>query len=226
MGARRALTVTNDEQPRKDPERLDADEPARQVGEEGDRRGEARDQHRFARVTENVPHPVRDRAVLVMRALAPEVCEHKDVVGSDAHDDEERQPAEEGEEAEAEAVLRRPSVAVDEVRLKEGRKDLENSARRDEARAELVHHVAPHEEHAEENEREVFHRVELAVAAEREGELVRGFRVHLLEPGQHAVFNRRVQALRLLRAILVRVVQVLARGDERGQVALLVVVHI
>ena len=111
MGARRALTVTNDEQPRKDPERLDADEPAGQVREEGDRRGEARDQHRFARVTENVPHPVRDRAVLVMRALAPEVCEHKDVVGSDAHDDEERQPAEEGE-AEAHAAGRRNQRGV------------------------------------------------------------------------------------------------------------------
>ena len=122
--ARRALTIADDEQPRKDPERLDADEPARQVGEEGDRRGEARDQHRFARVTENVPHPVRDRAVLVMRALAPEVCEHKDVVGSDAHDDEEREGAEEGEEVVAEAVARRPAVAVEQVRAREGREDL------------------------------------------------------------------------------------------------------
>ena len=43
MGTRRALTVADDEQPRKDPERLDADEPAGQVREEGDRRGQARD---------------------------------------------------------------------------------------------------------------------------------------------------------------------------------------
>ena len=49
---------------------------------------------------------------------------HPCVALADAHDDEEREGAEEGEEVVAEAVARRPAVAVEQVRAREGREDL------------------------------------------------------------------------------------------------------